>query len=297
MINLNKTTVFNRIHAQFYQAGLILFFLCSFLASCQQKRIIYTPQGYDITKPEKTEMGGKLREISGISWVNQDIMLANNDESGKIFSINIADLSDTKYPFVVFGPKADYEDIVKVDSTVYILISNGQIVEVPGYSNPEGEMTGTLVANLVGKSNEFESMYYDSSVNSLIMLCKSCHKEKDKERTAYRFDLKTKTLIDSPYYTIDINAIRVKLDDDRAEFRPSAAAINPIQNKLYIVSSIGKLLVITDRMGHVENAFPISPSLFPQPEGITFAKNGDMYISNEAAEEENATLLKFPFKP
>jgi uncharacterized protein YjiK len=279
------------------EAGLILLVSCLLFAACQQrKKFIYTPQGYNITQPIKTEMGTKLREISGISWVDSNTMLANNDESGKIFTINLNDLKDATYPSNVFGPKADYEDIVKVDSMVYVLISDGQIVAVPGYGRDEGDLTGTVVATLAGKANEFESMYYDKDVHSLVMLCKSCHKEKDQERTAFRFDLVTKTLIDTPYFKIDINAIRLKLNDNRAEFRPSAAAINPIQNKLYIVSSIGKLLVITDKKGKVEHAMPISPTLFPQPEGITFAANGDMYISNEAAEEESATLLKFIYK-
>jgi hypothetical protein len=53
--------------------------------------------------------------------------------------------------------------------------------------------------------------------------------------------------------------------------------------------------VIADRKGKVENAFHISAVNFAQPEGITFADNGDMYISNEVATEQNATLLKFAY--
>ena len=86
-------------------------------------------------------MGTKLREISGISWVDENTMLANNDEAGKIFTISLKDLKDTYPVFNVFGAKADYEDIVKVDSMIYVLISDGQIVEVPGYGRGEGDLT------------------------------------------------------------------------------------------------------------------------------------------------------------
>jgi len=295
MINVIKKANNSRLVLQIKQRSLFLLVLYFLLAGCQTRRVIYTPKGYDITKPDITELGNKLREISGIFWINETTMLAQNDESGKIFTINPEDKQDFTYPNIVFGEKTDYEDIVAVDSSAFLLISTGQIVEVPGYAKGE-DVPGKIVASLEGK-NEFETMYYDKEIKSIIILCKSCHKEKNEVRTAYRYDLTNRQLIDTPYYTIDINSIRKKLDDNGAEFRPSAAAIHPIQNKLYIVSSIGKLLVITDKKGNVENAMPISSTLFNQPEGITFAANGDMFISNEAGAEERATLLKFTYKP
>lgn len=294
MLNLDKISYNRRLKVK---TGFTLILLSVFFwgfYGCESERVTYTPAGYDITKPEDAELGNKLREVSGICWINDSLMLANNDESGKIFVINLSDMKDFDYRNVKFGEKNDYEDIVKVDSAIYVLISTGQIVEVTNYKQEDSIQTRT-VASLAGK-NEFETMYYDPGVHSLVMLCKSCHKEKDQVRTAFRFDLATMTLIDTPYYKIDIGEIRKKLDDSRAEFRPSAAAIHPLQNKLYIVSSIGKLLVITDTKGNVEQAIAISPTMFPQPEGLTFAANGDMYISNEAATDERATLLKFVYK-
>ena len=78
-------------------------------------------------------------------------MIANNDESGRIFTINLRDMKDKNYLINQFGPKDDYEDIVKVDSTVYVLISDGRIVEVHGYGHGEGELSSIIVAQLGGK--------------------------------------------------------------------------------------------------------------------------------------------------
>ena len=61
------------------------------------------------------------------------------------------------------------------------------------------------------------------------------------------------------------------------------------------VSSIGKLMVVINKKGKVEQAFRISALMFPQPEGITFSDKGDMYISNEIASEQTATLLKYKY--
>lgn len=297
MINLVKS---NNNGIQNIQAGTghFIFFIILLLTltACESKRVIYTPKGYDITKAQKTELGQNLDEISGIFWENEDIMLANNDETGKIFFINLKDKKDFDYHSLSFGKKNDYEDIVKVDTAIYLLISDGEIVEVTGYQDRD-QVRSAVVASLKGGNNEFEALYYDKEVNSIIVLCKACHKEKDKIRTAFRFDLSGKILGDTPYYEIDVSDIRKILNDNRAEFRPSAAAIHPIEHKLYILSSIGKLLVITDRSGNVEQAIPLSPSMFPQPEGIAFADNGDMYISNEINTAERATLLKFKYKP
>ena len=123
-----------------------------------------------------------------------------------------------------------------------------------------------------------------------------CHSLRSN-RSIISFDIRNFTLRSVQAVLIrDVKAIRTLLDDNRNEFKPSAAAINPIQKKIYMIASVGKVLVITDLLGKVEHAFPISPILFPQPEGLTFAANGDLYISNEMATEERATILRFPYK-
>jgi hypothetical protein len=250
---------------------------------------------YDLSSPQEITLGDKLHEISGVAYISDHIILGENDEQGKIFSIDPLKPDDTNYPSVKFGAKDDYEDIVVIDTTAYLLISDGEIVEVPGFSKAE-EVKGTTIAQMGGKHNEFETLYYDKSVNSLIMVCKSCHHEKDEIRTAYRFDLATRKFSDTAYYTISIGDIAGKVKESGIKFFPSAAAIHPLLNKAYIVSSIGKLLVVTDKLGKVEEVYKLDPTLFNQPEGITFAPNGDMFISNEGG-EGRATLLKFVYKP
>jgi DNA-binding beta-propeller fold protein YncE len=138
-------------------------------------------------------------------------------------------------------------------------------------------------------------MYLDAATHSLILLCKQCDHEKDEIRNSYRFDLRTNTFDPEPLYIIDIGDIRNKLKDEKAEFKPSAAGINPVNGKLYIVASVGKLLVIADKKGKIEQVFQLDPQLYNQPEGMTFAPNGDLYISNEGG-EGIATILKFSYK-
>ena len=86
------------------------------------------------------------------------------------------------------------------------------------------------------------------------------------------------------------------MKNDDAKFEPSAAAIHPISKRLYILSSAGQLLVITDTRGQVLEAYDLNPDVFPQAEGIAFAPNGDMYITNEG-KFGPPTLLRFAYLP
>ena len=177
MINLIKKGKNGLVKIKILPALIVLGMLFPIIYSCNARKVIYTPRGYDITEPEEHNLGSKLDEISGICWINDTLMLANNDESGKIFAINLSKLDQLDYRTLKFGPKQDYEDIVKVDSVIYVLVSDGQIIKLSGYQS-DTTIQSSVAAVLPGTENEFETLYYDKDINSLIMLCKDCHKEK-----------------------------------------------------------------------------------------------------------------------
>ncbi|HVT84418.1 MAG TPA: SdiA-regulated domain-containing protein, partial [Chitinophagaceae bacterium] len=250
---------------------------------------------YDFLKPDETmELGKHLREISGISYIpGKDILLAENDEKGEIFQVDFKNKKDD-FDKLRFGGPGDYEDIVHTDTADYLLLSSGTIVQV---LTKDGGITGTQKFTLHRSgSNEYETLYLDSASHSLIMLCKQCAHEKDKVRSAFRFDLVTHQFSNESVYDMSLAIIRMRVNDPTAAFKPSAAAINPITGKLFVVASVGKLLVIADKDGNVERVFRLDPKLFNQPEGMTFAPNGDLYISNEGGGGV-ATILKFVYKP
>jgi uncharacterized protein YjiK len=249
--------------------------------------------GYDFSKPtEKMELGKDLHEISGMAYIpDQNVILSENDEKGSIFKVDFQNKKENVGK-VKFGGKGDYEDIVYADSSAYILVATGAVVKVNTRDTAVASQEFTLG---IAGVNEFESMYLDADGKSLILLCKDCDGEKNKIRAAYRFDPATQTFSTEPAYKIDIKSIQQLLNDDQAEFKPSAAGIHPLTGKLFIVASVGKLLVIADKNGKIEEVIQLDPVLYNQPEGLTFAPNGDLYISNEGG-EGIATILKFTYK-
>jgi len=260
--------------------------------SSQNSKIEVTKAGYSFSAPdEKMELVKQLHEISGMGYIpGKDLLVAQNDEKGDIYTVDFKNKSD-EFGKVKFSGKGDYEDIVHTDTAEYLLVSTGGIVKVQTKDSLMLPQEYTL--GIEGK-NEFETLYKDVD-GSLVMLCKECDHEKDQIRAAYRFDPRTQTFSTEPIYMIDIGAIKKVLNDEKAEFKPSAAGINPVTGKLFIVASVGKLLVIAGKDGKVEQVFKLDPILFNQPEGLTFAPNGDLYISNEGG-EGIATILKFNYK-
>lgn len=247
------------------------------LLGCKQQSY-KSPEGYDINKPEKENLGKVLNEISGICFNNDDnTLLAISDSKEKVFQINIHKQKLKDYTDKVVGPGSDIEDVVKVDSAVYLLSSKGIIYEVGAKKDTVRSYTFPS-----GDQNDFETLYYDPSVKSLVMVCKKCPVDKGKDmRSAFRFDLAKKQFDPSAFFTFSTAEVKKLLKDDNAKFDPSAAAIHPVNKRLYILSSAGNLLVIADTRGKIIEAYELGPDQFPQAEGIAFAANGDMFITNE----------------
>lgn len=254
-----------------------------------------SPPGYDLNEPDARQLGKVLNEISGLAYVpDSNTLIAISDNKKKIYGINprTNQLRDVAEDF--YGTQ-DYEEVVYTDSLIYALISDGTILGVPPGAQDSNKLR-TFPSPFTGK-NDFETLYYDPSANGLILMCKSCAHEKGQStRTAFRFDPATGRIDSAAYFTVDEQKVKELVKNEDADFKPSAAAIHPVTGQLYILASAGNLLVVTDLKGGVQQAYLLNPDQHPQAEGIAFAPNGDMYISNEG-KYGVATLQIFRYNP
>lgn len=259
---------------------LIFFILILYLNSCQSKIKYFSPPGYDLEHPRIILLAQQdLNEISGIVYYPKDTsVFAISDESGYLFKI-FPDRNKTLVQKWKFGINHDYEDLQLVDSTFYILASNGNIVGVTFSKTAPMKVDHYTIDN---QKNEFESLYYDSTLNALILVCKNCKKDKKANVSTASFDITSGTYKKGPY-KIDVKKITALAKIDKEKFKPSAAAINPLTHELYILSSVNKQLVIADSNGNPQQVYALRPSIYNQPEGIAFTPRGDLLISNEAA--------------
>lgn len=246
---------------------------------------------YNLKEPNKVwKMPRKLDEISGIALLNQEKVLCINDEQGKLFIYDLKNETITKQ--IPFAKKGDYEDVAIKDTTVFVLRSDGTIFEISNYLSTFETIEHKT---FLKKEDDAEGLFFDETKNRLLIVCKGNSIKKNNTRYVYEFLLKDNQLKPNPVLTISQNDINktYKLKNIVA---PSGIAIHPISKNIFILSSVNKILAEYTLDGKLQKIYSLDYSHFKQPEGISFDRNGDLYISNEA-KKSKSNILKFNYLP
>ena len=288
-----------------YFFSVVILFL---MVMCQEeeKDVLFVKAGYSfpyqMSAPERSwELPGKLVEISGISYIDENRLACVQDERGNIYIFNTASGKIEKK--TDFGEDGDYEDIVVVENDAWVLRSDGTLFRCLNYQDEEKLKVTEFKTALHGK-NDTEGLALLPHENSLLIACKgkpfigeSKSKKKDKKiKAVYRFDLKTKQLDKSPFLLIHVDSLRKKILKNNAEgkftFKPSGIAIHPVTGNIYIIASAGKMMAVFSEEGELLAMIRLKKKIFKQPEGISFSPGGTMFISNEGGKDKG-TILKF----
>jgi uncharacterized protein YjiK len=248
---------------------------------------------YRLDKPDDSfRMEPELEEISGIAYLTENVLAAVQDEKGTVYMYNIENKSITDR--VKFGKSGDYEDIALVGDTVYVLRSDGQLAK----TSLSGASTTEVFDTPLSGRNDVEGLAYDAANQRLLLACKGIsgiQADDPDNRAIYAFDLTTNTLLPEPAFQIPVKEVK-RLAGNKDNFRPSAIAIHPVSGLVYVIASVGKVLIVLNKNGSIEAVRPLPAKNFRQPEGICFAPNGDMFISNEG-KGGMASILRYNFAP
>jgi hypothetical protein len=268
--------------------------------------------GYNFAQPSvQLDLPDTLREISGITFIDESTLACVQDENGILFlyDINENDII-TQQAFHLDG---DYEGIARVGSTMYVLRSDGVLFGIRNYRSATREVDSIPTHIPVDNS---EGLCYDAEHNRLLIACKNklkSAKNKRNTRFIYAFDLKSKTCSEEPVYTIDLDDLktfarmndielpgRVKKNGEETgapvlKFRPSEIAVHPFTKRLYMLSAVDHALFIFSPEGKTVHIELLDPELFNKAEGIAFLDNGDLLISNEG-QSKKPTLLRFNYQ-
>ena len=241
---------------------------------------------YDFARPDTViQLVPALLEISGLSMRPDGRLAAIHDEEGILYTLDPATgaIVDQRR----FTGNGDFEGVEWVGSTAWVLRSNGSLHAVPADGGEVEEFNTPLRA-----ACDAEGLGFDPVGNDLLILCKEePGLNLPGVRAIYSFDLDSRTLTEGPVLLIERRAV-----DARLEFKPSALAVHPQTRRVYVLSSVRRALAVLSPRGPLESLTPLPATLNAQPEGIAFAPDGTLYISNEGVDGA-ATLQRFTPRP
>jgi uncharacterized protein YjiK len=301
---------------------LFLFFVLGFLpAQEEDKYTLFMSEGYNfpynLTEPDKRwKLPKKLVEISGLSTIDEERLACIQDEKGNIYVFNLKEGEVEQK--IDFGDDGDYEGVELVGENAWVLKSNGTLFEVKKYLLDDFPIATKYATELTGK-NDAEGLAYDPVTNALLIACKGHPFIEEKEgkefKALYKFDLEQKKLDLNPFMLIIMDTIKyyknyntmtqlgiellAYFDDAKGDlsFQPSGIAIHPFTGNFYIMGSVGNLMMVFSREGQMLALIKLRNKYYPQPEGLCFGPEGNLYIANEGDDEEGTILLFEPEKP
>lgn len=270
--------------------------LAAFPACSNKGNHVQSPPGYDFSKPVIYKMPDELDEISGIAFYpgKSDIMYAIQDEEGKLFRWQNGRPETMEHSR--FGKRGDYEDVGLLRDRTVVLRSDGSLFTFPAGTDTIDEAAVQEWKGLLPEG-EYEGLYADADRNEIYVLCKSCAADKKEASLSgyiLQVDGRGAPVVKSGF-SIATGSSLLPGKEAQKRLRASALTFDKQTGSWYVLSSVHKLLIIADSGWNIKQVIPLQPSLFPQPEGITFDIDNNLYISNEAGGTAAGTVLKFIF--
>lgn len=275
-----------------------LMVLASIFCNCTENNPVYkSPPGYDLNHPVVYNMHKSLIEISGIAFdnSNNDTVFAEQDEEGAVYMLHL----NNKMKYLgksVFRTHGDFEDITICNNQVIMLQSDGTMFIFPLNEVDSKKINSVQKWEGLLPPGEYESIYANDQSNKVYVLCKNCKIDRQSgfnQISGYIFTLGSSGLLQfAGNFNIQSKEIARHAGVPSIRFKSSAITYNKWTSEWYILSSVNKMLVITNDKWRVKNVYHLDPRLYIQPEGITFDNRRNLYISSEGSKIKPGTISK-----
>lgn len=237
---------------------------------------------YDFDHPEKTYvLSDSLKEVSGLTMFNKKMLACVEDEHGLAYLFDLEEGHIKRK--LLLENTGDFEGIARAGKHIYLLRSDGTLFVRS--TKLKDKSVKQYALDL--PSENYEGLYYDKKHNRLLVVSR----EKDQHEKGvpvYAFNLQTKRLENAPVFYLKLD----KKERDTYEFAPSELAFHPVTGDLYVLSAEDHALFVFDEKGKAKWTQELNPTIFNKPEGMVFAKHGDLFISNEG-QTEKPTIQRF----
>jgi 6-phosphogluconolactonase (cycloisomerase 2 family) len=197
-------------------------------------------------------------------------------------------------PFLSWDLGSKICNISTVDSTL-LLVDDAKHIHFLNSPYDEASLT-TL--NLENEQFEATSVCFHPESHRLFLMTSNEERtEGYSSSSIYSYNLNQHKLNAQPLFSIsgeDIEAFAIQnkliaphsdlsIIDDTLEsmnFTPSAIAVHPKTNEIYVLSRADHSLVVFNQFGDIVNFTSLDKTTFSNPSAMTFKKNGDLVITD-----------------
>jgi uncharacterized protein YjiK len=241
---------------------------------------------YDLSSApsNRIELPGILAEVSGIAFTGDGRLLAQGDESAVVYQIDFPSgrvvkrfaIGDAGGPLL-----GDFEDIQVVGDRVFLVASQGQLVEAKEGADGTTVPVVSRTRGLKGGC-EVEGLSWDEPTSSMLLLCKEAAGKHGKDHVVIlavnpatgEFEREPRILVSQAQLERVTGARR---------FSGSAIVRNLRTGTLILLAGPQRAFAEIDTSGKVLAGGRLMERYHRQPEGIAIAPDHTLLVSDEAA--------------
>ncbi|MGH1337657.1 MAG: SdiA-regulated domain-containing protein [Aureispira sp.] len=272
--------------------------------------------GYNLEKAdEEVKLSNKLREISGLTYIPKQGLVTVQDEKGALYWLDKKGDIDR---VVDFSADGDYEGLAFEGDRLFVLRADGVLFELKRWKKDKKKTQTRVINTNLGEINDTEGLAYHPEKNQLWIACKGSAvigQERHYERAVYAYDLTLDSFFTKPLFLISRQQVQrflrqtmrqhpdysyykklLRREKPVMPLQPSAIAIHPITQDIYLLCAVGNSLLVLDKSFSIKALCHLSEKDFEQPEGLAFNKKGDLFLSSEG-QKKKARVYKFDYTP
>jgi uncharacterized protein YjiK len=220
----------------------------------------------------------ELAEISGMATMPDGLLLAHDDEMGRVGVLDPRKGSLVRRFTLGRRVRDDFEGITLVGDTVYMATSNGVLYRFRA-GDDGAEVPHEIRDTNLGKECEFEGVAFDPAASALVLACKNVRmKDFENQLLLFRVSL---TDVAAPPVPLAIPLAQAVGGNDWESLHPSDITVDPTTGNYIVIASQERAFLEITPAGAVVRSEPL-PDRHKQPEGVAITDDGLLIVSDEA---------------
>jgi uncharacterized protein YjiK len=233
----------------------------------------------------------ELAEVSGLAVDSRGRLLAHQDESGVLYELDPT--NGTIVRTIEIGDsrmRGDFEGIAVAGNRIFLVTSGGTLLEV--IESASGPASYRQTTTGLDRVCEVEGLAYDAGRAELLLPCKTTYgKQLDDRLLVYAVPLATMTL--EPQPRLDVPRDALKEAGHQGGFHTSAIEVHPRSGSFFLLAGPESAIIEISAAGEVLAARRLSRDAHPQPEGLTFGPDLELWIADERG-RRGGSLTRYP---